>query len=56
MSGEELRAEAASGKDEFDGGRTQGLPLCPTFGRGEPLLRRLGVGAGGETLTIAAAG
>ena len=56
MAGEALRAEVASGEDEFDGERTRGLPLRPTFGRGEPLLRRLGVGVGGETLTGAAAG
>ncbi len=55
MAGEELRAEAASGEEEFDGERTRGLPARPAFGRGEPLLRRLGVGIG-ETLAGAAAG
>ncbi len=55
-AGEELRAEAARGEDEFDGERTRGLPLRPGFGRGEPLLRRLAVGVGGETLTGATAG
>jgi hypothetical protein len=56
MAGEALRAEPASGEDEFDGERTRGLPVRPAFGRGEPLLRCLGVGVGGETLTDAAVG
>jgi hypothetical protein len=55
-AGEELRPEAASGEDEFDGERTRGLPVRPAFGRGEPLLRRLGVGIDCGTLTGAAAG
>ena len=53
---EELRAEAERGEDEFDSERTRGLPLRPGVGRGEPLLRRLAVGVGGETLTGATAG
>lgn len=56
MAGEALRAEPASGEEEFDGERTRGLPARPAFGRGEPLLRRLGVGICGETLAGAAAG
>lgn len=54
MAGEALRAEAAKGEEEFDDGRTRGLPPHRAFGRGEPLLRCIGVGAGGETLTSAA--
>jgi hypothetical protein len=54
-AGEGLRmALPASGEDEFDGERTRGLPVRMAPGRGEPLLRRTGVG--GETLTGAAAG
>jgi len=56
MAGEALRAEAASGEEEFDGERTRGLAVRPGPERGEPLLRRLGVGVGGETLTDAKAG
>jgi hypothetical protein len=55
MAGEELRAEA-SREEAFDGERTRGLPARPELGRGEPLLRRLGVGICGETLAGAAAG
>jgi len=51
-----LRPPPRGGEDEFDGERTRGLPLRPGFGRGEPLLRRLAVGVGGETLTGATAG
>lgn len=54
MAGEELRAEAASGEEEFDGERMRGVPVRPGLGRGEPLLRRLGVGICG--LAGAAAG
>ena len=54
-AGEGLRmALPASGEEEFDGERTRGLPVRMEPGRGEPLLRRAGVG--GETLTGAAAG
>jgi hypothetical protein len=54
-AGEGLRmALPASGEEEFDGERTRGLPVRMAPGRGEPLLRRTGVG--GETLTGAAAG
>jgi hypothetical protein len=56
MAGDELRAEAASGEEEFDGERMRGVPVRPGPGRGEPLLRRLGVGICGETLAGAAAG
>lgn len=54
-AGEGLRSPAppASGEEEFDGERTRGL-LVRMPGRGEPLLRRTGVG--GETLTGAATG
>lgn len=54
-TGEELRTEAASGDEEFDGERTRGLPARPAFGRGEPLLRRFGVGIPGEAFTGAGA-
>jgi hypothetical protein len=47
----ELARPGDSGEEEFEGERTRGLPLRPGFGRGDPLLRRLGVGVGGETLT-----
>src|SRR6266850_2628723 len=56
MAGEALRADEASGDEEFDGERMRGVPVRPGFGRGEPLLRRLGDGVGGETLMGAAAG
>jgi hypothetical protein len=54
-AGEGLRSPAppASGEEEFDGERTRGV-LVRIPGRGEPLLRRVGVG--GETLTGAATG
>ena len=38
----------------FNGKHTRGLPLRTEYGQGGPLLRRFGVGVGGETLTGAA--
>jgi hypothetical protein len=50
-TGEPVRP-GTKGEEELEGERTRGVPLRPgLLGRGEPLLRRLDVGGGGEALT-----